>query len=328
MPNRIATVLLLLGLLVSSCARQPATPTRSATIRFFDISNLDVRDIPMLMALDDLRSQGYHVETTYLASSSLIAEALARGDADLALLNNLTMWSAIAKGVDARTIVEPVAPTTMLVAQSAITHCSRLNGLGVGVASATGLSPARLERYFQLTCPGTVPTYVVISESSGRTAGLLSDNLAAALLPVEELFRLEQDAPGRVHILADMAAIFPGVRQDGVHARAAWARENPQVVQDVLKALLNANRKVMANPTLLTEEAVKRLELDPVTARAIVELHLAQGVWDANGGLTAERVQSTLDFLVEIGSLKSGQTVSDVADLSYLEAVLREVGRR
>ena len=320
----LVLTLLALSLAASCKTAQP----KSGTIRFYDISNLDVRDIPMLMALDDLRAQGYTVEVTYLASSNLIAEALSRGDADLALMNNLTMWNAIAKGVDARTVIEPVASTTILAAQASITDCSQLNKLGVGISSSTGLSTARLEGYFEMICPGTEPTYVVISESSGRSAGLLSQDLAAALIPAEELLKLEQEAPGRIHVLADMAAVFPNVRQDAVHVRLAWAKENPAALKDYLQALLQANRRVLKDKTLLVNEAVKRLELDRATAEAIVALHLSLGTWDANGGLTVERVQSTIDFLTEIGSLKTGQTAADVADLTYLESVLRSIGRQ
>ena len=316
---------LLLALAVVSCKTpQP----KSGTIRFFDISNLDVRDIPMLMALDDLRAMGYTVEVTYLASSNLIVEALSRSDADLALLNNLTMWNGIAKGVDARTVIEPVASTTILAAQANITDCSQLHQRGVGTSSSTGLSTARLEGYFDMICPGTKPTYVVISESSGRSAGLLSGDLAAALIPVEELLKLEQNAPGKIHVLADMAVTFPNLRQDGVHVRGAWAKENPAALKDFLQALLQANRRVLKDKTLLVNEAVKRLELDQATAEAIANKHLTLGTWDANGGLTVERVQSTIDFLTDIGSLKTGQTAADVADLSYLEAVLRAIGQQ
>lgn len=77
--------------------------------------------------------------------------------------------------------------------------------------------------------------------------------------------------------------------------------------------------------------ALRRLLRHPMTvpeAEYIAAKRPAQGTWDGNGGLTVERVQSTIDFLTEIGSLKTGQTAADVADLSYLEQVLRAIGRQ
>ena len=62
-------------------AGPPTSPSaaKTGTFRFFDLSNIDVRDVPLLVALDDLQAQGYTVEKTYVANSTLIAEALARG---------------------------------------------------------------------------------------------------------------------------------------------------------------------------------------------------------------------------------------------------------
>jgi ABC-type nitrate/sulfonate/bicarbonate transport system substrate-binding protein len=339
-------VVLLVGLCLASCASPPAAPAATVTprpaatatpvpappdlgtIRFFDIANLDVRDVPLLMAMDALRAQGYTVEVTYLAKSSLIAAALAEGDADIGLLNNQTMWAAVAKGAEVRTIAEPVASTTVLVAQADVTSCAQLHDQPVGVASTTGLSPARLEEYLRQNCPGAAPKYLVISESAGRAAGLLSGELRAALLPAEEMLKLEAEAPGKLHALADMAKTYPDVRQDGLHVRTAWGREHAQAVRDLLRAMLLANRQVLDSPDLLGEEAMRRLELDAATAEAVANLHLGLGVFDANGALSEARVQATLDFLVGIEALPPGLRAADVADLSYLNAVLDALGRR
>jgi hypothetical protein len=55
---------------------------------------------------------------------------------------------------------------------------------------------------------------------------------------------------------------------------------------------------------------------------------LAREFWDLSGSYTLESVQATLDFLQEHGSLPPGLKAEDVADLSYYEAVLDEIGRQ
>lgn len=47
-----------------------------------------------------------------------------------------------------------------------------------------------------------------------------------------------------------------------------------------------------------------------------------------NGGYTMESVQANIDFLVETAVLSPGLKPDDVADLSYLNAVLDEIGRQ
>ncbi len=336
-------VLILLCLVAAGCAAPAPTPTAQATpsivastiaprksgaLRFFDLANLDVRDIPMLMALDDLQAQGYSIDRQYLATSTLIVDALVRGDADIGLLNDQTMWTAIAKGAPVRTFVQFTGSTTVMMAKQSLGSCSELDGKRLGVASTSGTSPALLNLYLKSTCNGAKPQAVIITDSAARTAALLVGELDAAMIPGEDSFSLEKQAPGKFHALVAYSKEYPNVQVDGLHVRTDWAAKNPTLVKDFLQALLSANRRVIASPQLLYDESVKRLGLDAETAEQIGNSHLQLGIWSANGGLTTDNVQSTIDFLTSMGALSPGLKASDVADLSYLNAVLDEIGRQ
>lgn len=311
----------------------PTTPTtaagaaRTGTLRFYDLANIDVRDVPLLMAFDDLEAQGYKVEKTYVANSTLLAAALARGDADLSVFNTQTAWKAIGKDAPIKTIAQFTGGTTVLASKSEIRDCGELAGKRVGVAATSGTSPALLDLYLKDKCGGAVPEFIVITESVGRRAALLAGELDAAVMPVEELIKLRDEAPDKYHELIPLSKTFPNVQVDAIHIREGLAQENSEMVKDFLRAMLKANRAVVAEPSLLIDQAVKRLELDAATARKISEAHLANGIWDANGGLTEENVRGTIDLYREIGALEGEIKVEDVADLSFLNAVLDEMGR-
>lgn len=335
----ILAIFLLIVQILTGCVTQASaqdsassppgsTPAPSGIIRFFDICNVDVRDVPMRMALDDLRAQGYTVETTLLCKSSLIADGLARGKAEIGLFNNQTSWKAIHKGANLRTIVQPVGSTAAFAAKKEIATCTQLDGKAVGLAGIAGLSPALLDLYFQKNCPGIEPRLLVIPESAGRAAALLAGEIEAALMPGEELLKLQQIAPDSFHALYFVSQEYPQIRKDALHVRRDWAQENPQAVKDLLRALLKANRRIAENPQLLYQQAQKRLELDPAVVKQVADAHLHNSIWDANGGLTTQNVQNTIDFLVALKKLPQGLTVDDVADLSYLNSVLDEIGRR
>ncbi len=329
-----ATLLIWTGLVGSGCSRtpdasaDPASADSARTLRFFDILNIDVRDIPMLMALDDLAAQGYTVQKTYMSSTALIADALARDDADIGLGNNLMMWTAITKGAPIRTIAQFTSSTTVLAATADIQSCAELDGKRMGLASTRGLSPALLNTYFQSHCPGTAPKYFVIVESAGRAAALLAGEIDAEVVPGEELVKIQLEKPDKFHAIMSYASEFPEIRVDGLHVRQKWVEENPAGVRDFLRALLRAQRRVAENPRLLYEEAAERLDLAPDVAEAVGRVHLENGIWDPNGGLTDANVQGTIDYLTGIGSLPQGLRSGDVTDLSYLNEVLDEIGRK
>jgi ABC-type nitrate/sulfonate/bicarbonate transport system substrate-binding protein len=305
----------------------PKNPPQPATLRFLDLVNQDVRDVPLLMAFDDLAAQGYFIEKRYLTGSAVMADLLARGEADIAMLNNQVAWSAAARGAPIRTVSLFTGPSGMLAARPHVRTCADLHGRRVGTPTASGPSPLQLSLYIERHCPGARPQALVIPESAARAAALAAGRLDASLLPGEELFKLQRQAPGSVRAMMTYAEEFPDVQLDGLHVNRTWAAAHPGAVTDFVRAQVRAYRLVQARPERLFEEAVSRLAIDAETATAVGEWHLMRRMWDANGGLTAANVQFTIDFLTRAQALPGGMTVDQVADLAYLDAVLAELGR-
>ena len=313
--------LALIGL--DACNRRPA-PLR---IRYADLINIDVRDVPLLMAADDLESKGYTIEKVYLQSSAITTDLLVRGDVDIAMINNQTVWTAIAKGAGLRTIGPFTRTTGVVGAADAIRSCQDLDGKSVGVPSSAGLSPLLFRTYLSRHCPGSQPELVVLPESNARADALLTGRVDAALLPSEELLKLQRQGSVPLHAMYAYASEFPDVQAEGLHVRREWAAQHGPAIKDFLRAQLLAYRRVIDHPQVLFDESVKRLSIDADTATAIGGSHLAMHIWDGNGLLTADNVQSTIDFLIKANALPPGTQTRQVADFSYLNAVLDEIGR-
>lgn len=342
MSNLKFIALVLVCLVVTACAAPPPPPTpaptvppapptaaaKNGTLHFFDLVNLDVRDIPMLMALDDLQAQGYQVEKTYVASSTLIADALTKGDADVGVFNSQTAWTAVTKGAPIRTFIEFTGPTTIMAAKSEIADCHGLQGKQVGAPTTSGANPALLALYMHNKCSDEKFNFVVIADATARSAALQSGKLDASMMPGEDFLKIQDAAPGKFHALISFAHEYPNILIDALHARRAWLDQNPGLGHDFVAAILKANRAIAADPQLLYDQAVKRLQLDPAVAKEIADTHLKNAIWSVNGGLSADKVQSSLDFYSANTGLKKGLKVEDVADLSYLNKVLDELGRK
>jgi ABC-type nitrate/sulfonate/bicarbonate transport system substrate-binding protein len=280
------------------------------------------------MALNDLKGQGYSVEVINLARFDLVPEALARGDVDVGSVSPQSGWAAVAKGAKLRSIVEQFGVTWSIVTKQEIKTCEDLNNRGVGFSGTRGVNQSMLDAYVKKHCPGTKPQILVAGDSNGRTAAMLSGQLDAALLEIDQLLELNRQAPGRFHALIHSSQEFPNVLISVFSVRPDWAQQNPQLLKAFIRALLQANRRVNENAQALRDEIVKRLSMESGAAQAAADAYLAERVWDSNGGLTNAKLQTTLDFLVETGNLQPGLKVEDVADLSYLNAVLDEIGRK
>jgi ABC-type nitrate/sulfonate/bicarbonate transport system substrate-binding protein len=243
------------------------------------------------------------------------------------MINNQTVWTAIAKGADLRTIGPFTATTGVVAADEKIQSCKDLDGKSVGSPGTAGLSPLLFRTYLSRHCPGVQPQLVVLPESGARAEALLAHRLDASLLPGEDLLKLQREGATGLHTLNLYATEFPDVQAEGLHVRREWAAQHADALKDFLRAQLQAYRRVNANPQLLVDESVRRLSIDADTARAIGTAHLAMNIWDGDGLISPDRVQSTIDFLVKANALPAGTRQDQVADFSYLREVLADIGR-
>ena len=130
-----------------------------------------------------------------------------------------------------------------------------------------------------------------------------------------------------MHALVQYSKEFPGLGGTQHVARREMVDKFPQTAKDFVRATLQARRKLQDQKTF-TEMLVKYLKLTPEQALTTTQNFGAQDLWSLNGGMDNQMIQSNLDFLVEAGTLKAGLKPSEVVDLSILNAVLDEIGRK
>ena len=319
-----------LGLVATACTSStphPAATSAARTrLRIVESGPRDIKSVPFLMAVDALRTEGYDIEFVTVQSFDLVPAVLTRGDAEMGRVSTQAAWTAIAKGAALRSVVEANG-SWEVVARQDIRHCRDLHGQGTAFSSARSVNMAMLQRFIADRCPGTEPQLVLISHSNSRVAALLAGRIAAAQLELQDVLQLDRQAPGRFHTLLQTSTEFPQVAVFTYAVRQDWAQQHPAVVKAFIRAFLTAQRHVIDNPRRV-DEAATRFSVDVVDAGTLADIYRTRKLWDANGGLTAEKIRSSLDFLAAERAVPEGLHPTQVADLSYLSAVLDEIGRR
>ena len=338
--NRVTVVLLIAVLLsLSACAGgspapsvapstaipQATVPLKTGTLRIASPST-DLDDIPLWVALDTLKQQGYVVETTEYARFDLVTAALASGDLDIAPSSQQTAWAAIAQGASIRAVVGSRRNPYVVVAKAEIKACADLQGKSIAYSTTSNALAALSNGYLKENCPGTEPQITVIPSSSNRMAALQSGGVDAALLDEEDALQLERQAPGKFHVLCYLAEEFPQVDTGAFYVHNDFAANHPEIVKDFVMAVVQANRRVQDSQIL--HEAIERYLPDNANALENADTYLAHKAWDVNGGLTSERIQHTLAFLTDAGVVPSGLQAEQLSDPSYLNTVLDEIGRK
>lgn len=338
--NRIMILaLVLLSVLVAACTTTPpetqnplltgspaASPAKSGTMRIEEFADADVADIPWLMAIDLLKEQGYTIETMSFADLTFPAAAMAQGDLDFASLGNKVAWAAIGKGAPIFTFMDTYANTALTVTRKDIQTCADLDGKSVAVPSVSAVRTAMVNAYVRENCPDVKPEILIVKGGSNRMAALLTGEVDAAAQDIDDLIKLEHDRPGQFHALTVFAQEFPGLQITSYLVRREFAEQHPEMVKDVIRALFTARRDLQ-DPQALREAIIKYLDLEPDEAQEMADTYLEQEIWDVGGAYTLETVQANIDFFQEYGDLPAGLKAEDVADLSYYDAVLDEIGR-
>jgi NitT/TauT family transport system substrate-binding protein len=336
MSRVIAFTLVLLGIgLVACAAPKPApvpttiTPAhKSGILRIAIVRTPNVKDIPRLMAIDVLKEEGYTVTLQAYNDSALIPAAMQREDIEIGDSTSNQAWTAITKGLDVRSVVGLANMTFYFVTKPDVQTCRDLDGRSIAFSNRTSVGYVMFDDYLKQKCPGASPQIVLISDSHNRIAALQSGNVDGAYLEIEDWLQLDSQAPGKFRVLVDFAKEFPKVQYSTFTVRRAWAQQNPEIVKDFIRALLAAHRRLVGNSGLLRDAIVKYLSVDTAAAQYSANAITPLKVWDVNGALTTENLQYSIDYFEVKSSLQSGTKVNDVADLSYLNAVLDEIGRR
>jgi ABC-type nitrate/sulfonate/bicarbonate transport system substrate-binding protein len=319
----LLVTVVLIASAIAACRREPAAPR---VLRVGDSGDYDFGDLALVDAHGRLTAQGYDIRVTPLATGEVAAAALARGDVDISNGAYPTFWRAIAKGGRFVTVMEHTGNLHRLVATRAIQQCADLDGRVLALHTESAASTTLTRAYLSEECPGVTPRFVMIPASENRAASLMSGVVSATVLEVSDLDHLEQIAPGRFHVLCDFAARWPFLGTTGIYVSAALARDRPDEVRDYVRARVLANRDLVRDRSRLLAEAARVLG----TARQWTddaEAYTRLGLWDSNGGFSRASIAQTFAFYQRYGTPLPDLTVDRVADFSFLEDVLREIGR-
>lgn len=336
------------ALVIGACAGPPAAPagaptpapaaatpaptpkafqgTKEFTVAF---TSIGLSSVPLLAAIDSLKAQGFNIKTPELAESELAVQGVVKGDFAFSSGTTSAVLTAAQKGGAVKILGDRVANEWTVYAVKAITACKALEGKKLAIHSEGAVSTAMLKNWIDTECAGTKPQFLVIPGSPNRYKALIAGQIDASPLELSDAITLETEAGDRFALLTSLAKTLPNVHPTTVYANADFIAKNPDTVRALLKALLEQHRKIAKDAKYLSEitlkfyPGVEKKTLDKA-AKAYVDLKM----FDVNGGLTEANLTGTMEFFTKAGSIKPGLAFKDAADLSFLEAVLREIGRQ
>lgn len=310
----------------ASSASSGASAGTDTSKRFTVVSgSFDLAELPYLGALDDLRAKGYSIDYVQVPSTDISVDGVSKGQFQFAA-DAVNVWmSAIQKGVPAKMILQRRYNDWQMWVANDIKSCEDLDGRTLAIHSEVSLTTAMVRQYVKENCPQAKPNYVIIEGSDNRLAAMIADQVDATALELVDVLHLKEEAGDRYHLLTSFADSLPKLSSNVEVVNADFAAKNPTAVNDLVEAVIAAHRKVAEDPHYLLQLAEKYPSM--VTSQPSDEaLQGYATLFPLDGGLTDDIVSYSIDFFTNTGLLKPGLKPTDVADLSYIDHALKDLG--
>ncbi len=282
-----------------------------------------VPSVALLEAIEKLKADGYDIETPEVAEPELLVEGLVNGQFQFSSETTTAAFLGAQRGGDVKVIADLALNSWTLYGTSDMQECSDLDGKRLAIHSEAGVSTAMVRNFIEAECPDISPNYIVIAGSPNRYAALLAGEIDASPLELSDAIALENEAGDEFTLLTDFAESLPTVHPTTVYGNGEFMAENEQATIDLLKALLEENRKIADDPAYLQELIQKHLG-DVPNVEEVAERYSA--LFPPDGGLDDQAIEDTIEFAVDAGSIEEGLPPEDAADLSYLETAVEELG--
>jgi NitT/TauT family transport system substrate-binding protein len=284
-------------------------------------------DVPILITVDRLNTDGWKIEKVVFSSSELGTEATAKNEVQWGSGATSSSLLAVQKGAKLPLIVEKVANHWVVVSKPGLQKCEDLNGKGLAIHSEGAVSTAMVRTWVDTACKGK-PNYLVISGSQNRAAALINGQIDATPLELVDWVNIETLHPGKFRLLVDFAQGLPDLSTTPVIANGDFLARNREAGVAFVAELLKTHRMADADPSILVKGAIDhKLELDQQSLPAIVEAYRKLDGFYLNGGMTAKKVEGSIKFYTESRVLQPGLSVEQGADLSVVEDALKLIGR-
>jgi ABC-type nitrate/sulfonate/bicarbonate transport system substrate-binding protein len=277
----------------SSSAESPAASLDTAAVQVSWNSTPDLSYLPLLMAIDEMKTAGYNITSSQLTSSDLVFQSLAGNQVQFTADTLAIGALAASKGAPVKVIGTRNADLVTWVTLKENTDCTKLDGKPVGIYSQTSGYTLLMKLYFQAHCPNIQPVYVTIPDSPLRAKAIVSGQILGSALGLPDALTVDKANPGKLAITY-FGEDMPGLADDYVFTNADTIANHRSIVEALLTAQLKAIRSLYADPSQIPGLVSKYLK-DAGDISDVADQFIQRKLWYANGGLAGDGLQKTLD---------------------------------
>ena len=166
-----------------------------------------------------------------------------------------------------------------------------------------------------------------VSIASEDVPALVANQVDTAILHVEQEMFAKSKVPD-LHAVARMWELQPKTLYTFLSANEKTIKGMPDVVQKMVTANIEATRIMYSDRAKIIPILVKQTGYPEKILAESFDFLVKECIWDANSGLSKERVDFTADLMTKVGNIKPGKTPTyeDVVDTSFAKKAIEQLG--
>ncbi len=316
--------------LLSACGGDDAASDGEEPLKAIAGTNVDFISLVPIAAWEILEEEeGIEVEQSFVEDGATAIQAMQQGAAVIGTnIGVNTGVPAVNEGAEIVDVVGTQRPTWALAVAPGIEDFSDLDGKRLAVHGETSFTRAVANYYAQTE--GFEFEELIIPGSDVRAEALAKGRIDASVIDLPDVVQLSKEYPGSFTVLSTFGEQFPDLIEQDLWLSRDWAEANPETATKVVKAIVEANRRLTEDPAWGLEIAKENLpDMDEDVLEELVNEYSERKIWSTDGGITPEKALTTLEFFNNVGEISidtpSEDTLDKYFDFSYLEDALAEL---
>ena len=166
-----------------------------------------------------------------------------------------------------------------------------------------------------------------VSIESEDVPAMVANQGDTAILHVEQEMLAKSKVPD-LHAIGRMWELQPKTLYTFLSATEKTIKEKPAVVQAVVAANIEATRIMYTDRAKILPILVKQTGYPEKILAESFDFLVKQCIWDANSGLSAERINFTADLMAKVGNIKEGKTpkYEEIVDPTFAKKAIDQLG--
>jgi ABC-type nitrate/sulfonate/bicarbonate transport system substrate-binding protein len=320
----------MLAVLAAAALAQPGSANAQQKVVIgIPTSPPNIVHMPVIVAkeLGLYKKAGLDVEIVSLGDGVKVYRALLAGNIDMGLTPGAPTIigrsnGATVKGLSANL---PKFEASMIV-RANVKTMEDLKGKRIGIQEPGGFADL-LSRSVLRAAKIDPKDVNFVSIASEDVPALVADQVDTAILHVEQEMLAKSKVPD-LHAIGRMWELQPKTLYTFLSATEKTMKEKAAMVQAIVTANVEATRIMYQDKAKIMPILVKQTGYPEKILSESFDFMVTNCIWDANTGLSPERINFTAELMTKIGNIKPGKTPTydDIVDTSFAKKAIEQLG--